>query len=314
MVAVVRGERSQATPRSKTAPSRAAPGRGRAAARGAVHPPANHQTSPRGLGPKLAVGIAVVVIAAGAVGTVYLSRRNDVRAPAAPVPLAAQSTMMGRALAPLGFTVQQVHVQGAPDMAKADILRAANMTKGQPIVGIKLDEVRKRIETAGWVKEAKVVRLLPDTLVIAVVPRIPMAVWQHLGVAKVVDAEGKIIGDADPGRFPELPLIVGDGADQEASAIMPLLHGRQKLMGMVDALIRVDNRRWDLRLKDGAIIQLPAVGEDSALLQLDQLDQKQRLLDLGFERIDLRDPEMVAVRPKASATPAAPTVPQQATN
>ena len=38
--------------------------------------------------------------------------------------------------------------------------------------------------------------------------------------------------------------------------------------------------------------------EDSALIQLDQLDQKSRILELGFERIDLRDPEMVAVRPR----------------
>ena len=308
MVAVVLGERSQAAPRSKTAPSRAAPGRARPAARGAVHPPVNHASEHRGgLGPKLAVGLAVVVIAVGAAGAVFLSHRHDVRAAAPAVPAPPHATALGRALVPLGFSVQQVHVQGAPDMAEADILRAAALTKGQPIVGLKLDELRARIEGAGWVKEAKVVRLLPDTLVIAVVPRIPMAVWQHLGVARVVDGEGRIIGDADPGRFPELPLIVGEGADQQASAVMPLLRGRPKLMGMVDALIRVDNRRWDLRLKNGAIIQLPAVGEDSALIQLDQLDQKQRLLDLGFERIDLRDPEMVAVRPKAaSAPPAAP--------
>jgi cell division protein FtsQ len=61
-------------------------------------------------------------------------------------------------------------------------------------------------------------------------------------------------------------------------------------------VVRVDQRRWDLRLKDGAIVQLPAVGEDSALIQLDQMDHDQRILELGFERIDLRTPEMVVVR------------------
>jgi cell division protein FtsQ len=50
-------------------------------------------------------------------------------------------------------------------------------------------------------------------------------------------------------------------------------------------------------------VQLPAVGEDAALIQLDQLDGRQRILDLGFERIDLRDPALVAVRPRqAQAT------------
>jgi cell division protein FtsQ len=244
------------------------------------------------------------VIVAGAIGAVALSHRGEARAP-------RPYALLDRALTPLGFTLKHVQVQGAPDAARADILRAASLTEGQPIVGLDLDALRTRVEGAGWVKSAKVVRLLPDTLIIAVVPRQPQAVWQHLGVARVVDTEGKIIGDADPGRFPDLPLVVGDGAAQEASAILPLLRGRPKLMALVDALIRVDNRRWDLRLKDGAIVQLPAAGEDSALIQLDQLDQKERVLDLGFERIDLRDPDMVVVRPKASLASGAPGGPPQ---
>lgn len=304
MVAVVRGERSPATSRAKTAPaSRSAPhGRARASSRDTAQTSAKSPPSTGGgLGPRLAVGLAVLVIGAGAAGAVYLAHRGEALPPAAP-----HASFLGHALVSLGFTVQRVEVQGAPDQAKADILRAAALSKGEPILDVRLDDLRKRVEGAGWVKDAKIVRLLPDTLIIAVVPRQPLAVWQHLGVAKVVDGEGKVIGDADAGRFPDLPLVVGEGADQNAAAILPLLHGRPKLMGMVDALIRVDGRRWDLRLKNGGIIQLPAVGEDSALIQLDQLEQKQRILDLGFERVDLRDPELVAVRPRASPTPWTP--------
>jgi cell division protein FtsQ len=74
-------------------------------------------------------------------------------------------------------------------------------------------------------------------------------------------------------------------------------------MERLEALVRVDDRRWDLRMKDGGLIQLPSTGEDSALIQLDQLDQKSRILELGFARIDLRDPELVAVRPRDGAPP-----------
>ena len=71
-------------------------------------------------------------------------------------------------------------------------------------------------------------------------------------------------------------------------------------MARVEAMIRVDNRRWDLRLKDGSIIQLPATNVDGALIALEQLEVKSRILELGFERVDLRDPNMVAVRPRAA--------------
>jgi cell division protein FtsQ len=78
---------------------------------------------------------------------------------------------------------------------------------------------------------------------------------------------------------------------------------RPRLAERVEALVRVDNRRWDLRLKDGSLIQLPAVDEAAAFLQLEQLDQRSRILELGFERIDLRDPSVVAVRPRDGALP-----------
>jgi cell division protein FtsQ len=74
-------------------------------------------------------------------------------------------------------------------------------------------------------------------------------------------------------------------------------------MERMDALVRVDDRRWDLRMKDGSLIQLPAVGEEESLMRLEQLDQRSRILELGFERIDLRNPDVVAVRPRQPAPP-----------
>ena len=112
--------------------------------------------------------------------------------------------------------------------------------------------------------------------------------------------------EADPVRFASLPLVVGEGADAAAPAILPIIAQRPKLLSLTDALVRVDDRRWDVRLKDGSLIQLPATGEDQALMQLEQLDHRSHILDLGFDRIDLRNPEMVAVRPRQAAATGRP--------
>jgi len=200
-----------------------------------------------------------------------------------------------------GFRLRAIHVEGASPLATADIVRAAGVYKDQPLLGLNLEEVRQRVQSVGWVKDARVVRLMPDTLVVAVVERRQMAVWQRGGRSVVIDDKGQVIPEADPARFASLPLIVGEGAADAAPAILPVIHQRPNLMQRVDALVRVDERRWDLRLKDGALIQLPAVGEEEALMQLEQLDQRQRILELGFERIDLRNPDVVAVRPRTSA-------------
>ena len=188
------------------------------------------------------------------------------------------------------------------DLRAAAAVRAAvGVHADQPIVSLDLAAVRDRVQSVGWVKEARVVRLLPDTLIVDVKEHDRLAVWQVGGKAHVIDAQGLVIEGADAGRYPRLPLVVGKGADQAASDVLPLLAQRPRLMAKVDALVRVDERRWDLRLKDGALIQLPAVDQESALIRLDALDQRERLLDLGFARIDLRTPEEVAVRPSEGA-------------
>lgn len=216
---------------------------------------------------------------------------------------ASMGAAIGGQAARLGFKLRAVHVQGASEMATPDILRAAGVYQDEPVLGMDLEAIRQRVQAVGWVKEARVVRLLPDTLVLAVVERKQLAVWQSGGRSHVIDETGRVIPEADPARFPTLPLIVGAGANEVAAAILPEIAARPRLAERTEALVRVDGRRWDLRMKDGSLVQLPAVDEGAALIQLEQLDQRSRILELGFERIDLRDPTVVAVRPRDGVLP-----------
>jgi cell division protein FtsQ len=251
-----------------------------------------------GLAPLTAVSLAALIVLAGAAAVLV----TDPRVHRMRDQLAAG---IDHGLIGLGLRVASIQVQGATPAATADILKAAALGKNQPILHLDLNALRGRVEAVGWVKSAKVIRLLPDTIVIAVAQRQTMAVWQHDGRNLVIDSEGRTIAEADPGQFTDLPLVVGEGADQAAPAVLKLLRPRGRLMERLDAIVRVDDRRWDLRTKDGGLIELPADGEAAALDQLDKLDQQSRILDLGFARIDLRDPDLVAVRPR-DAGPAAP--------
>jgi len=212
--------------------------------------------------------------------------------------MAAIGEGLDNQLGKAGLRVKALTIQGASPQAEPAIAAAAGVYKDQPLLGVDLAAIRGNVEKVGWVKAARVVRLFPDTVVIDVTQRQTLAVWQHAGRTTVVDSDGAPIPEADPGRFADLPLIVGDGANEAVSAILPILNKHPTVMQRVEALVRVDDRRWDLRMRDGGLVQLPAIGEDSALIQLETLDQKSRILELGFERIDLRDPEMVAVRPR----------------
>jgi len=203
----------------------------------------------------------------------------------------------------LGFRMARVDVRGASAFAEPLIRDAVGVSDGSPSLGVDIAALRERIEKVGYVRSATVARMLPDVLVVSVVERNRQAVWQHAGQIHVIDDHGKVIPEANPGLFSGLPMVVGEGADEAAHDILPLVQARPRLMTRLEALVRVDGRRWDLRLKDGSLIQLPSLGEDAALIQLDQLDQRSRLLELGFERIDLRDAETVSVRPRGQPAP-----------
>lgn len=215
-------------------------------------------------------------------------------------------------LADAGFRLAAVRVKGASPLATADILRAAGLYKDQPLAGLDLNDVRRRIESVGWVRDVRVVRLLPDTLLIQVVERRQLAVWQVDGRRQVIDVRGAPIPEADPARFAALPLVVGPGANTGAADLLLELSRRPAVMSQVEALVRVDQRRWDLRLRSGGMILLPAEGEAAALRRLDDLDRASGLMKIGFDRLDLRVPEAVAIRPRpGAATPVSETGPAE---
>ena len=297
MPAVARGSTAAGGGRSgapRAAAPRAPASRGKAAAKG---------RGGRGLDPRVApvmAGVVLVVGAGVALGTGGRVHKIETAAGAA----------MARGLGAAGFRLERVRLEGVSPFAEADVLRAAGIARDMPLAGLDLDALRARVEQVGWVRSVRIARLWPDTLVIAAQERTRLAVWQDHGQARVIDADGGVIAEADPARFADLPLVVGEGANAAAAALLPLVASRPRLLDRLDALVRVDGRRWDLRLKDGGIIQLPAQNEDAALIQLDQLDGRSRLLELGFARIDLRDPDFVTVRPKGGA--AAPAAAQGA--
>ncbi len=252
-----------------------------------------------GLPPSVAAVGAGLILTAGLVAGLATGGRG------AELVTAAKAAVDSR-FATLGFRLATVHLQGASPVARAEIMQAAALKPNTPILAVDLDAVRARVESVPWVKEARVIRLYPSTLVIAVDQRPLLAVWQHDGRAQVIATDGKTVGPADSGHWPVLPLVVGAGANIAAAAILPDIASRSRLAGRVQALVRVDGRRWDVRLKDGGVIELPADNPDSALTRLDALDREGRILELGLARIDLRDPEMVVVRPSHDATAAIP--------
>lgn len=207
-----------------------------------------------------------------------------------------------------GMSIQRVEIVGRQNTPLDMIGAALGVSRGDPLLGFSLEAARTRLETIAWVQRAHIERRLPETLIIRIEERRPFAIWQREGRFVVIDRDGRVIAQDRLDQFGPLPLIVGPGANLAAASLHDLLRGEADIASRVQALVRIGERRWNLKLHNGADVMLPEGAEAAAVTRLAALQREQQLLDRPLAAIDMRLPDRLVLR-QVSA-PAAPEAPR----
>ena len=205
---------------------------------------------------------------------------------------------MGEGVGQAGFAMSRVEIKGANRVSRLAIYNAAFDQPSMAMPLVDLDATRARLLQFGWVKEARVSRRFPDTLVVDIVERQPAAIWQHEGRLSLIDAEGVVLEPVQIEAMPELPLVIGSDANRHVAALGSLLDGAERLRAQVTGATWIGGRRWDLRFQSGEVLSLPEGDEPArrAIGRFALMDQQDPLLGRGFARIDMRDPRRTYVR------------------
>ena len=220
--------------------------------------------------------------------------------------VAAVRERMGGMTALAGLRITAVVIEGRANTPEPMLRAALGVTKGDPILSFSVEQARQRIETLSWVEQATVERRLPNTVVVFLKERRPFAIWQNQGKFVLIDRDGLVVDNQDVKHFRHLPLVVGLGAPGAATPLLDALVDRPALAGRIVAAVRVAERRWNLRMKNGADVMLPEGQEVAALDRLIALHQSQALLDRPLSAIDLRLPDKLIIRPRADGRGEAP--------
>ena len=218
------------------------------------------------------------------------------------------ATSAGAAIGRAGFTVSGYQIVGLNQMNRAlvdsvivDELRQASESAGgskpaQPLVDVA--DIRNRLLQFGWVKDARVSRRLPDTLVIDIVERRPEALWQDKQRLALIDGEGVVLDRVRVDQMPDLPLLIGPGANARARELDRLMGSVPTLKPQLASATWIGRRRWDLAFQTGETVALPE-GEGAArqaLTKFAKVDRSSGLLGRGLVRFDLRVPGKMIVR------------------
>lgn len=206
-------------------------------------------------------------------------------------------------VANIGFEIDEIQVArlpGTPEISEAreQEVRSLIVPEGRhSILALDPEEVKTRVESLDWVANARVRRLWPSSLMVEVERRQEFAVWQDENdQSAVIDANGERLLTERVEDHPNLLRVVGHGAGPAAPPVLAALESLPDLRQRVVELVRVNDRRWDLKLTSGATVALPEEGAPEALARLERLQDQYALLDRPLTRLDMRAPGRLAIR------------------
>ena len=202
-----------------------------------------------------------------------------------------------RLSADFGMTVKNIEVSGRQKTDPNALLAAIGKKPGTPIVTFDVDSARERIEELSWVRSAAVERQLPDTLIVSIVERQPLALWQtNNGGHILIDGDGAQLQNYELGDYLNLPVLVGDDAPEHAAEMLSIIKTIPHLYKEVTGAQRIGHRRWNIQLSNGMYVRLPEKDMDKAWKRLELLDQEHDLLERDVLIVDLRLPDRTFVR------------------
>ena len=214
----------------------------------------------------------------------------------------AGKTFTKNRLVSMGFVFEQIDVIGEGRIREDEVRAALGISKGDYLFEPNMRQAQINVQKLSWVDDAMVRRLWPNRIVVHIIEREPVALWQENGRVRVVDNDGLVIEAALPENFSTLPLVVGKNAAGQSQDIYDALLEAPSVFSRLHAIVRVGERRWDITLKDGgATLLLPETEAKAALIRIERMQGSHGILDLDLITIDLRMQDRAVLRPKASA-------------
>ncbi len=201
--------------------------------------------------------------------------------------------------------LRQVPIQGHNRTQLEDINKALNLSEGMPILEIDLQKKREALLALPWIRNVIIERMLPDTIIIQVEEKKPIAIWQYHQKYWPIDETGATIAD-NKTVISNVLLVVGEDAPKHTPHLIEVLSQYPTIREHVRSAVRVGKRRWDLYMDDvehGLVVQLPETNIGDAINRLREFNETGHILDRDIHVIDLKLPDRLIIRSSADVKP-----------
>ncbi|MEL7300174.1 MAG: cell division protein FtsQ/DivIB [Pseudomonadota bacterium] len=195
------------------------------------------------------------------------------------------------------FMVHLVAIEGVSEETAEVVRKAIHVDFPVSSFDLDLEALRTDVETLSPVKSASL-RVRPGgVLEVGVTERVPAMVWRSWDGLKLIDVDGVVLRPlSERGEAGVLPLAVGEGAERAVGEALDLVRAAAPIRDRLRGLRRMGERRWDVVLDRGQVIQLPEEAPVRALERVILLDTAQDLLARDITHVDLRNPRRPTLR------------------
>jgi len=214
-----------------------------------------------------------------------------------------------------GFEVRRVEVRGVERMNELAVYERALSERNRAMTELDLQKLRAELLRLPYVEDARIVRQLPDGLIIDIVERVPHAVLREGRELFLIDQAGHRLERASREEARGLRIVEGQGAPARVPDLDRLLGAAPDLAGRIVSAEWVGERRWTLTFATGQELALPQ-GPDkaaAALASFARLDGTNGLVGGQVAAFDMRSPERIYLRVPGRSAAAAAAAKQEGT-
>lgn len=189
--------------------------------------------------------------------------------------------------------IRNIYVSAdTPGTDLSSIVSAAAISSGTETYSIDLDAINMRISSVPGVRQSAVRRLPNGNISIHVSLHTTVALWTDGIHYYPLSADGTIVNTPTSTRNISDILFRGD----VPSDISDIAIAAHRMIGHIDYMEWIENRRWNIHTNGGITILLPEHNPIHAIDTLLTINKNHSILSKSIDTIDMRDDARILIR------------------
>lgn len=187
-----------------------------------------------------------------------------------------------------GFVVKEIGVLTNNSFCPIVSENTFEKYKTHSIFLVSLNKIIQHIESFDCVYSSNVKRALPDKIKIEIINKEPIAIWQNKKKFMFITKQGTTMKIRDSKNLDDFIIVTGENANMRTKELLDIIKVDPDIFSQVNSAIRIGDRRWDIRLKNGVEIKLPEKNPEIAWNKYIELNYNPKFQNKRLKIIDLR--------------------------